>query len=177
MIQESANHPFHFTGKVLAKPMFSKILIPTDGSVIANAAALKGVEFANQVGAEVIALFVAPTYQYPVYVEIVPPNYPNEDEYEASIKRTSDTFIGAIDDMAATNGVKFSSITMFSDAAALSIVHAAQEHGCDMIFMGSHGRSGWGQLLLGSVTAKVLSACHIPVMVYRLQKKPANKTA
>ncbi|MFC6520254.1 universal stress protein [Undibacterium arcticum] len=43
--------------------------------------------------------------------------------------------------------------------------------------MGSHGRSGWGQLLLGSVTAKVLSACHIPVLVYRLQAEPGDKAA
>jgi nucleotide-binding universal stress UspA family protein len=157
--------------------MFSKILIPTDGSVIANAAARKGVEFAKQVGAEVIALFVAPNYQYPVYVEIVPPSYPNEEEYKASIKRTGDTFIKAIADMATANNVKFSSLSIFSDATAQSIVHAAQEHGCDMIFMGSHGRSGLGQLLLGSVTAKVLSACHIPVLVYRLQKEPGDKAA
>ncbi|MFD2271950.1 universal stress protein [Undibacterium arcticum] len=104
MIQESGNHPVHLTGKAY---VLKKILIPTDGSVIANAAARKGVEFAKQVGAEVIALFVAPNYQYPVYVEIVPPSYPNEEEYKASIKRTGETFIKAIADMAAANGVKF----------------------------------------------------------------------
>ena len=55
---------------------------------------------------------------------------------------------------------------------ALKIVEVAAERHCDLIFMGSHGRSGWGQLLLGSVTNKVLSHSKIPVLVHRLIKEP-----
>ena len=51
-------------------------------------------------------------------------------------------------------------------------VDTAREEGCDLIFIGSHGRSGWGQLLLGSVTNKVLSHSKIPVLVHRLLKEP-----
>ena len=47
------------------------------------------------------------------------------------------------------------------------------QEGCDLIFMGSHGRSGWGQLLLGSVTNKVLSHTTKPVLVHRLISEPA----
>jgi nucleotide-binding universal stress UspA family protein len=49
----------------------------------------------------------------------------------------------------------------------MEIVRVAQETHCDLIFMGSHGRSGLGQLLLGSVTTRVLATCQIPVLVYR----------
>jgi len=42
-------------------------------------------------------------------------------------------------------------------------------HGCDMIFIGSHGRSGLSRVLLGSVTSKVLALTHTPVLVYRVK--------
>ena len=67
-----------------------------------------------------------------------------------------------------------SAITAFADSAALKIVEVAEQHDCDLIFMGSHGRSGLGQLLLGSVTNKVLSHTLKPVLVHRLIKEPAH---
>ena len=66
-------------------------------------------------------------------------------------------------------------MTTFSESAALKIVDVAENNACDLIFMGSHGRSGWGQLLLGSVTNKVLSHSRIPVLVHRLIKEPDHK--
>lgn len=40
--------------------------------------------------------------------------------------------------------------------------------------MGSHGRSGWGHALPGSVTARMLSICQVPVLVYRMKKEAAD---
>ena len=47
------------------------------------------------------------------------------------------------------------------------IIAAAAHHGCDLIFMASHGRRGIGALLLGSETQKVLTHSTIPVLVHR----------
>ena len=47
------------------------------------------------------------------------------------------------------------------------ILAAAQRHGCDLIFMASHGRKGLGGLLLGSETQRVLTHGALPVLVYR----------
>lgn len=152
--------------------MYKKILIPTDGSAMSNVAVQCGVEFAKQLGADVVGLFVAPEYQYPVFVEIVPSNFPTEDDYKASMHKAGDIYLQTIRDAAATAGVTFSGVVEFSDATALQIVHSAEKYGCDLIFICSHGRSGWGQALLGSVTAKVLSSCQIPALVYRLPKQP-----
>lgn len=44
------------------------------------------------------------------------------------------------------------------------IIGAAQQHGCDMIVMGSQGRSALGNLLLGSVAQKVIATSPIPVL-------------
>lgn len=150
--------------------MYKKILIPTDGSEISKAAARAGVEFAQQLGAEVVGLFVAPEYQYPVFIEIIPPNFPSEEEYLASMRKLGEIHLQVIAEAAQSAGVASSGITIFSDAAAREIVHTAEQQGCDLIFIGSHGRSGWGQALLGSTTTKVLSTCQIPVLVYRITK-------
>ena len=47
-----------------------------------------------------------------------------------------------------------------------------RSEGCrDLIFIGSHGRSGLSRLLLGSVTAKVLSLASTAVLVYRVKEE------
>jgi nucleotide-binding universal stress UspA family protein len=154
--------------------MYRKILITTDGSAVSQHTACAGVEFACQLGAEVLALFVAPEYQYPVYVEIIPPSYPSEEEYLAQMKRMGEEYMGSIMREAERCGSKHSCMTAFSDSTAMKIVDVAEQEHCDLIFMGSHGRSGWGQLLLGSVTNKVLSQTTKPVLVHRLIKEPGT---
>lgn len=147
--------------------MYSRVLIPTDGSPFSTQVALAGVEFARQLGAEVVAVFIAPEFQYPIYVEALPPNFPSEVEYRHTMEQACERHIGPIRDAAARAGLQFKYLVHFSDETAKSIAGAAVDQHCDLIFMGSHGRSGWGQLLLGSVTNKVLSSCHIPVLVHR----------
>ena len=154
--------------------MYQKILITTDGSSVSQHTACAGVKFAQQMGAEVLALFVAPEYQYPVYVEIVPPAYPSEEEYVLQMKRMGEEYMGSIMRAAQDAGLKHACMTAFSDSAALKIVDVAEQQHCDLIFMGSHGRSGWGQLLLGSVTNKVLSHTSKPVLVHRLIREPGT---
>jgi nucleotide-binding universal stress UspA family protein len=155
--------------------MYRKILITTDGSAVSSKTACAGVAFAQQMGAEVLALFVAPEYQYPIYVEIIPPSYPSELEYRAAMQRAGGEHTQDVVDSCARRGVRCEAMTAFAESAALKIVEVAQTNHCDLIFMGSHGRSGWGQLLLGSVTNKVLSHSKIPVLVHRLINEPESK--
>jgi nucleotide-binding universal stress UspA family protein len=154
--------------------MYKKVLIPTDGSPFSSTIANAGVEFARQINAEIVGFYVAAEYQYPVYVEVIPPSYPTEEEYQASMRTAGESYLAKIRQAAEAAGLKFSGMVVFSDATAREIAHAAEQQHCDLIFMGSHGRSGWGQLLLGSVTTKVLSICQIPVLVHRLKKDPAH---
>jgi len=153
--------------------MYRKILITTDGSAVSQHTACAGVKFAQQMGADVLALFVAPEYQYPVYVEIIPPAYPSEEDYIAQMRRMGEEYMGKITRSCAGAKLPYQCMTAFSDSAALKIVDVAEQEGCDLIFMGSHGRSGWNQLLLGSVTNKVLSHTTKPVLVHRLIAEPA----
>ena len=152
--------------------MYRKILITTDGSAVSRHTACAGVNFAAQMHAEVLALFVAPPYQYPVYIEIIPPAYPSEEEYLAQMERVGQGHLRSILDKCEQLGVPCTSLIAFADSPAVKIVEVADAQDCDLIFMGSHGRSGWGQLLLGSVTNKVLSHTAKPVLVHRLLKEP-----
>ena len=152
--------------------MYRKILITTDGSAVSKSTACAGVKFAEQMGAEVLLLFVAPEYQYPVYVEIIPPSYPIEEEYLATMRRTGEEHTRPMAEACTKAGLTHASLTEFANSPALKIVEVAEREHCDLIFMGSHGRSGWGQLLLGSVTNKVLSHTQKPVMVHRLIREP-----
>lgn len=150
--------------------MYTRILVPTDGSSLAGHAALAGVEFAAMCDAEIIGLYVAPEYQYPVSIEIIPPSYPSEEEYKEASRKTGDGYLTEMCSTAAEAGLKARSMTVHSNKPAQKIVEMAREMDCDLIFIGSHGRSGIEQLLLGSVTTKVLSICDIPVLVYRRKK-------
>jgi nucleotide-binding universal stress UspA family protein len=50
---------------------------------------------------------------------------------------------------------------------ATEIVRAAEEIGCDLIVMGTHGRSGVGRLLMGSVAEAVQRKAPCPVLTTR----------
>ena len=56
---------------------------------------------------------------------------------------------------------------VISDHPYEAIINAAEEKGCDLIAMASHGRKGVQGLTLGSETQKVLTNSKIPVLVFR----------
>ena len=64
-------------------------------------------------------------------------------------------------------GVPVERMSLTSDIPYQAIIDAANQAGCDLIFMASHGRRGFSALLLGSETNKVLTHSKIPVLVYR----------
>ena len=51
------------------------------------------------------------------------------------------------------------------DEPATAIIRKADEYKVDAIVMSTHGRSGLGRWLFGSVTSKVLSVSDVPVFV------------
>lgn len=52
-------------------------------------------------------------------------------------------------------------------AVAEEIANMADELGCDQIVMGTHGRGALGDLLMGSITLKVLHLARIPVLLVK----------
>lgn len=151
--------------------MFKKILIPTDGSKLSAQAANKGVCFAREVGAEIVAIYVTQPFAATVGFDGMAAAYAITDEdYEKSARDQAQKYIKAVLDRAETAGVKATGKSVSNFNVADGLVQAAEEEKCDLIFIGSHGRSGLSRLLLGSVTQKVLSLAKTAVLVYRVKE-------
>jgi nucleotide-binding universal stress UspA family protein len=56
---------------------------------------------------------------------------------------------------------------LLEGAAADAIVRAARSRHADVIVMGTHGRSGLGRLLMGSVAQRVVGTAPCPVLTVR----------
>ncbi len=150
--------------------MFKKILIPTDGSPLAAQAANKGVCLARQIGAEIVALYVTQPFAATVGFDGMAAAYAITDEdYEKTAAEQAQKYLKAVLDRASTAGVTATSQIVSSFNVADGIVQAGTDNGCDLIFIGSHGRTGLSRLLLGSVTVKVLGLARTAVLVYRVK--------
>ena len=148
-------------------PRYDNILVPTDGSALSIAAALNAVDFAKRLVARVVALHAIPIYQYPVYLDGIPFEYPSEADYETQCRAIAQRYLGLISNAANAQGVTVSTRIEFNSNPAQAIVDAAKRDNCSMIFMGSHGRGGLSRFFLGSVALKTLTLTHLPVMVDR----------
>lgn len=152
--------------------MFKKILIPTDGSPLSAQAANAGITFARSIGASVVALNVTQPFAATIGFDGMAAAYAITDEdYEKAANEQADKYLANIVDRAQTAGVPAELRAVSNFNVADGIVQAAEENGCDLIFIGSHGRSGLSRLLLGSVTAKVLSLATVGVLVYRVKEE------
>jgi nucleotide-binding universal stress UspA family protein len=147
--------------------MYKNILVPTDGSSLSNRTVRDAAKLARKLGARITGFYVAPTYHIEVYADYVPPDMISPQQHMAQAKKTAQRYLDALQKTAKENRVASTGFFVMSDSTAEAIVKAARKHKCDLIFMGSHGRSGLTKLLLGSQTSKVLSQSRIPVLVHR----------
>jgi nucleotide-binding universal stress UspA family protein len=154
--------------------MYKKILLPVDDSALSIAAALKGVALAQSLSAQVLAFEVLAPYQLPVYLDPVPDSYPSPDEYEARSRSRAYQRLKIIADAAARASLHCDQLVDFDSNVAQTIVNTAAGEHCDLIFMGSHGRSGLSRIFLGSIATRVLTLSQIPVLVHRTTEQDAQ---
>ena len=145
--------------------MFKQILLPTDGSELSTRAVLAGVAFAQEIGAQVDGMTALPDFH--TFTSNADMIESTEDEYLAASEARASKQLAVVADAARQAGVACKTILVRSDQPYEAILHAARQHGCDLIIMASHGRRGLSGVLLGSETQKVLEHSAIPVMVYR----------
>jgi nucleotide-binding universal stress UspA family protein len=130
---------------------FTHILHPTDFSESSELACAKAVELAKQCGAKLTILHA---YANPALVEGAwPIPDPGPELNEALSAVASDEPTVAIERVLRVG------------TAAEEIVEYARWHDCDLIVMGTHGRTGLWHLLMGSVAEKVIRFAKCPVMV------------
>jgi nucleotide-binding universal stress UspA family protein len=148
---------------------FKHILIPTDGSRIATRAAAVGLKLAQSLGASVTAYcsvtplrqeFYGKPYESDIFVE----------RLRNAARKTGMRYVSTIERMAQKAGVTFYSRIDGIEPTYMGIIVAARKSKCDLILIGSQGRSGLSKMLLGSVAAKVIEQSTIPVLVCRAKR-------
>ena len=125
--------------------MYRHILIPTDGSELAEHGVAHGLALAKSVGAKVSV------------INVVVPLFAVTGDFASVLDRVANA--------AKEGGVSCETIQVESGQPHQAIIAAAEDKGCDLIAMSSHGRSGLSMLLIGSVTNKVLTQAKVPVLV------------
>jgi nucleotide-binding universal stress UspA family protein len=149
--------------------MFKHILAPHDGSPLSDRTLARAVELARTLGARLTVFNATAEAPYPVT------NFGEEGRYDPERARrfTAEAdahgraIVAPAAEQARAAGVAVDIVLKTSDNPHLAIIETAEERGCDLIVMASHGRRGINALLLGSETNKVLTHCRIPVLVCR----------
>lgn len=147
--------------------MFKRMLIPTDGSKVADKAVKAGIRFAREIGARVVGYCAIEAVQAYYYGEGTVADVRLIAELDRQAKAAAEKTLAAMAKAAKTGRVRFDSLCDKPGTAYDGIIAAARRKRCDVIFMASHGRSGLAKLVMGSVTQKVLAQSKIPVVVYR----------
>ena len=144
--------------------MFESILVPVDGSEPSKRAVELALKVAAMAKARVRFVNVVNSDALILDTE----GAPFVDPEPAIDNLTDDgkAALGAASDAAAALGLSATTEQVQGEPVH-RIVEVADEHGCDLIVMGSHGRSGLARLILGSVTDGVLRHAHVPVLCIR----------
>ena len=146
--------------------MYTNILLPTDGSALSQVAVDSGLKFAKAVGAKVTGFYVIVERQPESFEEYAPIQV-KAPELADMAKLEADRFLKLIADRARLIGVPCETYSMHHASPHEAIITFATQTGCDLIVMASHGMKGITGELVGSVTARVITGCKIPVLVYR----------
>lgn len=140
--------------------MYEDILVPTDGSAGMGRVIDHAEELAREHGAKVNGLYVVDTASWT--------GLPMESSFEGVGEALRDQGEMALRQLERrVDGVPVHT-DIVQGSPARSIVEFTTEEGCDLVVMGTHGRSGVDRLLLGSVAERVVRSSPVPVLTVRV---------
>lgn len=143
-----------------------RVLVPLDGSQVAEAALGPASRIAEQAGASLVLLRVTEPDRLldpPYSVSSTPRDSEKEGE---DIQIHARRYLTDVADRMRSRGVEVEDVEVREGAPASAILDLVGEHG-DMVAMATHGRGGIKRWLLGSVSDKVLRGADLPVLLVR----------
>ncbi|HJF28428.1 universal stress protein [Acinetobacter bohemicus] len=143
---------------------FEHILVPIDGSEISYAAVDKAVELAKAFNSKVTVVQVLALDPY------IAAEYITAAQTNDLIERARTSILKTLEEAKArfsNAGLDVETQLLEGQVIYSEIAKAAQSLNADLIVIGSHGRTGFKKLFLGSVAQSVLGQADIPVMVVR----------
>ncbi len=132
---------------VIPEPTPENIIIPLDGSPLAEQALRPATDLASLLGARC------------VLVRVVAPG--------AAEAAAAEGYLGRVAERLAAQGLCVTTRVVVAPRPAEAILAQAAVQASPLIAVATHGRGGFGRLLLGSVTANLVRAAAAPVLVYR----------
>jgi nucleotide-binding universal stress UspA family protein len=146
-------------------PLYARrILIPLDGSQLAEQALDRAVEVGGLTGARYTLLQVVPPPVLSTYPDTVETQTAREHEHAIDCAHE---YLETVADRLRMVGLRVETEVTTHDDIAAGIVQEAIADSADMIVMATHGRSGWKRLTLGSVAQEVLHTAWLPLLVVR----------
>jgi nucleotide-binding universal stress UspA family protein len=145
--------------------MYSKVLVPLDGSELAECALPEVIKLGKggMIG-EVVLLKV-------IEIEVIniPKSYERSIDFNAlRVAHRTDamTYLEGVRDRLQTEGIKVK-VELLEGRPEEKIVDYAKGSGVDLIVIGTHGYTGMKRLMFGSVALRVLHDAHVPVLLIR----------
>lgn len=145
--------------------MFSHLLVPVDGTELSERAAQVSLDLARKLGAKITGFVAEPMPPLPTMAANINAYQRETDAHQARTEAHARAVLEKFAAQAAEQGVTFQGKFQRTDSIDDGIVKAAQEFGCDLIVMVTHGRGVFGELVFGSHTKNVLSKSKLPLLV------------
>ncbi len=134
--------------------MYDRILVPTDGSDCARAAADHAITLAGDHGATVHALYV---------VHLRPSLEPNLEVVLDTLEAVGEEALADIAAQGEAAGVEVVTATR-EGLPHEEICDYAEREGMDLVVMGTHGRTGIERVVIGSTAERVVRRSTVPVL-------------
>ncbi|MBI2276443.1 MAG: universal stress protein [Dechloromonas sp.] len=153
--------------------MYKHLLVPLDGSGLATEIVSRAVPFAQALGARLTFFTARADYAATgpgALLRTVAPA-----AYADNLAGDARGLLQKAEAAAKARGVPCASLVRNSDRPAAAILAAAEELGCDLIFMASHGHKGLRGLVHGSQTQKVLAGTTLPVLVATIESNQPER--
>ena len=146
--------------------MYRKILVPLDGSAIAETVLPHVLEMAGGSHYEKVILLRV------ISVDMIqiPKSYARSFDFRALKKAQHSEAQAYLDDVKSrlrSNGIDRVETEIMEGVAAEAIVDYANETAIDLIVIATHGYTGMKRMMLGSVAYRVLNESHVPVLLCR----------
>ena len=140
--------------------MFDRILVPTDGSALAQPAVEMALDLAETHDAALHVLYIV---DQPTSVSGAGEGFSGLDNLLDALENEGQEVTNEIAEQAKERDVETVPAVRRGNPHD-DILEYANEHGIDIIVMGTHGRTGVKRALLGSVTEDVVRHSEIPVL-------------
>jgi len=143
---------------------FKNILVPYDDSECSLRAFKIAAEMAKKFNSKLTAVTVVQRIHH------VSSLYSNVRYEEILLKEQRDSANSAlskVDSIAKKQGIKLAKYVFESNAVVKQIVSFAKSEKFDLIVMGTHGRTGWSKLIIGSVANGIIQIAHCPALVVK----------